>query len=132
MKTCLTCGKALPINEFGPLRRKHRKSQTQPHCRPCATRRGRERRASGTPAGTEFVPVAPFREWMRRQIPGRYATIRHFSEQCDIPERRVNEILSGRAKRSSVTLVDRVLVNDAAIMLRDLYPALYADEEEAA
>ena len=75
------------------------------------------------------MPAGPFREWMARQIPGRYATIRHFSEQCDIPERRVNEILSGRSKRSSVDLVDRVLVADGQIMLIDLYPELYADEE---
>lgn len=75
----------------------------------------------------QYVPVGPFREWMRCQIPGRYSSIRRFSEQCDIPERRVQAILSGQSKRSSVDLVDRVLVNDGRIMLVDLYAELYEE-----
>ncbi len=76
----------------------------------------------------ETVPVAPFADWLVEQEK-RVGSREELADRLGLGPRRIYEYVSGRQKRVSIAVVDRVCCR-VGVHIADLYPELYSDLDE--
>lgn len=74
----------------------------------------------------KMLPAAPLIPWIMEEA--KRGTIEAFAERCNVSERRLREVLSGRATKLTFENVDR-LVTYGSHNFFDFYPE-YDDEEK--
>lgn len=148
MKRCNGCEEYLPVDSYGV--KTHRKDGSpvwQTRCRPCrhsqqwaATQARREQRANATcPVDRELpirLPIGPWRDWLSARLAMPDVDQQTLSDRMGVDQRQLSRWLGLHGEGIFVNLdtVDAALckLGDPGL-LRDLYPALYAfDDEELA
>lgn len=79
--------------------------------------------------GPDLVDPVPFATWLRTVIIRDGSTANETSLRLGLGEKTVRELLNGRRQGVELATVERALIADDTITLRELYPNLY---EEAA
>lgn len=74
-----------------------------------------------------LLPAAPLVPWLRERV--EQETIEVFAARCGISDRRIREVLSGRAKNLSFNNVDKLITNEGTVNFIDFYPE-YVDDDE--
>ena len=98
----------------------------------------RRRRAAGVPKGVERGPTnaptpderetvssVPFAEWLREVLDRDKSSIHDLEMRFGIADRTLRLILNGHTERVELATVERALVADDTITLRELYPDWY-------
>lgn len=77
--------------------------------------------------GRDTVPAGPLAEWLRDRK--HDASNKELAIRYDTSEKRIQELVSGKAERIGLDTADRILMA-ADWHLMDLYPDLYPEEDQ--
>lgn len=140
VRTCRRCHVTQPADEFYVTRRDTAGAPVTRKwtCRTCthdqaARWRTRKQQTATAPVDREhgtLLPIGPFRDWLDRRLTMGEYDLGSLAAALGVSDRRLYAWMHVN-QRVHIDVVDRALLTEGSVMLRDLYPELYRWEDAA-